>query len=46
VKGFLGSLQGYPFQEGSSLSASGINYKSLKALKILRELDKAGYISR
>jgi len=42
VKGFLGSLEGYPFQEGSSLSASGINYKSLKAFKILKELEKSG----
>jgi arylsulfatase len=42
VKGFLGSLQGYPFQEGSSLSASGINYKSLKAYRILKELEKSG----
>jgi arylsulfatase len=46
IKTFLGSIAGYPFQEGSSLSAAGINYRSLKALKILKELEKTGYISR
>jgi arylsulfatase len=43
VQGFLGTLDGYPFQPGSSLSAAGINYQSLKALKILEELQKSGY---
>jgi arylsulfatase len=43
VKEFLASLQGFPFQEGSSLSAAGINYRSLKALKILQELEKTGF---
>ncbi len=42
VKEFLVSLDGYPFQAGSSLSASGINYRSLKALQVLKELDKIG----
>jgi arylsulfatase len=42
IKGFLGSLEGYPFQAGSSLSASGINYRSLKAMKVLQELEKSG----
>jgi arylsulfatase len=46
VKDFLGSLQGYPFQEGSSLSAAGINYRALKSFKVLKELEKMGYISR
>lgn len=41
VANFLGTLEGYPFQEGSSLSASGINYRSLKALKILEELKRS-----
>ena len=41
VKSFLGTLEGYPFQEGSSLSAGGINYRSLKALKILDELERS-----
>jgi arylsulfatase len=43
VQGFLTSLEGHPFQAGSSLSASGINYRSLKALKILKEMEKSGF---
>ena len=43
VKEFLGSLEGYPFQAGSSLSAAGINYRSLKAFKILKELENTGF---
>ncbi|MBT8351369.1 MAG: sulfatase-like hydrolase/transferase, partial [Deltaproteobacteria bacterium] len=43
VQQFLGSLDGYPFQPGSSLSASGINYRSLKAMKILKEMEKSGF---
>lgn len=43
VQEFLGALDGYPFQTGSSLSSSGINYKSLKAVKILDELGKSGF---
>jgi len=43
VQGFLGSIEGYPFQAGSSLSADGINYRSLKAMKILKELQKSGF---
>ena len=46
IKMFLGSLEGYPFQQGSSLNAAGVNYNTLKAMKVLQELDKAGYISR
>ena len=46
VQDFLGTLEGYPFQSGSSLSASGINYKSLKAMKILDELNKSGYVPK
>jgi arylsulfatase len=38
IKGFLGSLDGYPFQAGSSLNAAGINYQSLKALDALKRL--------
>jgi len=40
---FLGSLEDYPFQAGSSLSASGINYRSLKAMKILKEMEKMNF---
>jgi arylsulfatase len=43
VQKFLGSLEGFPFQPGSSLSASGINYRSLKAMKILKEMEKSGF---
>jgi arylsulfatase len=43
VQQFLGSLDGYPFQPGSSLSAAGINYRSLKAMKILKEMEKSGF---
>jgi arylsulfatase len=46
VSEFLGSLEGYPFQAGSSLGADGINYRSLKAMKILNEIKKSGYISQ
>lgn len=46
IKQFLGSIKGYPFQPGSSLSADGINYRSLQAMEILEQLDNNGYISR
>ena len=42
VQEFLASLDGYPFQEGSSLSAAGINYSSLKIQKALKSLEKSG----
>jgi len=43
VQGFLGSLEGFPFQPGSSLSASGINYRSLKAMKVLEQLKSGAF---
>jgi len=43
VAGFLGTLDKYPFQEGASLSASGINYRSLKAMQILKQLEKSSF---
>jgi arylsulfatase len=43
VQEFLGSLEGYPFQPGSSLSADGINYRTLKAMKILKDMEKSGF---
>jgi len=43
VHSFLGSLEGYPFQAGSSLSAAGINYRSLKAMKILEQLKNMNF---
>jgi arylsulfatase len=42
VQQFIATLDDYPFQEGSSLSAAGINYRSLKAMKVLQELEKSG----
>ena len=42
IKQFLATIDKYPFQEGSSLSADGINYRSLKAagaFKRLKELE-------
>ena len=43
IQEFLATIPKYPFQEGSSLSASGINYRSLKAMKLLDELQKSGF---
>jgi arylsulfatase len=43
---FLGTLDGYPMQVGSSLNAAGINYNSLKALKIMDMLDDTGILTR
>jgi len=37
---FFKTIPGYPFQEGSSLSAGGINYNSLKAMKALKMLEE------
>jgi arylsulfatase A-like enzyme len=42
LKEFLATIPDYPFQEGSSLNAAGINYQSLKqagAMKRLQELE-------
>jgi arylsulfatase len=46
VKEFLATIPQYPFQEGSSLSAAGINYNSLKAMKLLKEMEKAFPVNR
>jgi arylsulfatase len=43
VQEFLASLEGYPFQPGSSLGADGINYRSLKAIQILQQMEKSGF---
>ncbi len=40
LKKFFSTIEGYPFQEGQSLNASGINYNSLKAMKALKMLEK------
>jgi len=44
IQKFLASMQGYPVQEGQSLNAGGINYRSLKALKILNQIREKGLI--
>ena len=42
IQNFLQSLQGYPFQEGQALNAGNINYQSLKALQILKQITEKG----
>ena len=42
IGAFLKTIPGYPFQEGVDLNAAGINYRSLKAMKILETLKKKG----
>ncbi len=39
IRKFLDTIPGYPFQEGSSLNAAGINYQTLKAAQILKQLE-------
>ena len=43
VQEFLGTLDKFPFQPGSSLSAAGINYRSLRAMQILEQMEKSGF---
>jgi arylsulfatase A-like enzyme len=45
IKDFLGTIPGFPFQEGSSLSASGINYQTLKAAGAMKRLQELESIS-
>lgn len=40
IGSFLKTIPEFPFQEGSSLSASGINYNSLKAAQIVKQLEE------
>jgi hypothetical protein len=45
VKNFLVTIPEFPFQQGSSLNAAGINYQTLKAadaLKRLKEIESLG----
>jgi arylsulfatase len=46
IKDFLGTLTGFPFQEGSSLNAAGINYGTLKAAAAMERLGQLETISR
>jgi len=40
VKEFLITIPQYPFQQGSSLNAAGINYQTLKAAEALKRLQE------
>jgi arylsulfatase len=40
LKEFLGTIEGFPFQEGTSLNAAGINYQTLKAAAALKRLNE------
>jgi arylsulfatase len=40
IKEFLDTLPGYPFQEGASLIAAGINYQTLKAAAAMERLQE------
>jgi arylsulfatase len=42
VNEFLATLPDYPFQEGGSLNPSGINYRTLKAAEVLKQLKEGG----
>ena len=39
IKNFLVTIPQFPFQEGSSLNAAGINYQTLKAAAALKRLN-------
>jgi arylsulfatase len=45
IKKFLSTIPDYPFQEGSSLNAAGINYQTLKAANALKRLQELETIS-
>jgi arylsulfatase len=45
IKRFLATLSEFPFQQGSSLNAAGINYNTLKAAAALKRLHELETIS-
>jgi len=45
IKKFLMTISEYPFQEGSSLNAAGINYQTLKAAQALKRLHELESLS-
>ena len=45
IQGFLSTMGEYPFQEGMALNAGGINYRSLKALQIIKQITDKGLIT-
>ena len=46
IKEFLVTIPDYPFQEGSSLNAAGINYGTLKQMKAMERLQMLETLSR
>jgi arylsulfatase len=46
IQQFLATIPEYPFQEGMSLNAGNINYQSLRAMRILQEIEGKGLIER
>jgi arylsulfatase len=46
IKDFLVTIPDYPFQEGSSLNAAGINYGSLKQMKAMERLQELETLAR
>jgi arylsulfatase len=45
LKAFLSTLPEFPFQQGSSLNAAGINYNSLQALQAMKRLKEMESLS-
>ena len=45
LKAFLTTLPEYPFQQGSSLNAAGINYSSLQAMQSMQRLKQLETLS-
>ena len=45
LKAFLSTLPEYPFQQGSSLNAAGINYNSLQAMQAMKRLKESESLS-
>jgi len=46
IKQFLVTIPDYPYQEGSSLNAAGINYQSLKAAAAMKRLHELENLAR
>jgi len=45
IKKFLATIPNFPFQEGSSLNAAGINYQTLKAASAMKRLNELETLS-
>ena len=45
LKAFLSTLAEFPFQQGSSLNAAGINYNSLQAMQAMKRLQQVESLS-